>query len=159
MYFDGVSTTRLTNNNLFDGNSQIFGSNAVWRGFDGNDGEIYFYDGVSVTQLTNNDFDDFRPLISGTNIVWGDATPTGREIFFYDGINTTQVTNDGFDNFARSISGSSFVWAPLNDGARNVRLARRVPEPTTIALFTLGLLGTALTRRRRKAHGEAGGAA
>jgi beta propeller repeat protein len=71
-FYNGSSTTQLTNNNFNDANPQIYGSNVVWRGYDGNDYEIFLYNGSRgiITQLTDNSFNDYGPQIYGSNIVW-----------------------------------------------------------------------------------------
>jgi hypothetical protein len=44
-YYNGSTTTQLTNNNYSNGLAQISGNNVVWYSYDVNDGdtEIYYY--------------------------------------------------------------------------------------------------------------------
>ena len=63
--------TIIEGNSYYDQNPQIYGSNVVWEGYDGNDYEIFLYDGSSTTQLTNNSYDDQNPQIYESNVVWG----------------------------------------------------------------------------------------
>jgi hypothetical protein len=53
-FWDGSTTTQLTNYFTYDNNPQISGNNVVWYGYDGYDTDIYFWDGSTTTELTNN---------------------------------------------------------------------------------------------------------
>ena len=81
-YATNWTVTQLTNNNYADWDPQVYGSNVVWQGFDGNDDEIFLYDGNSTTQLTNNSYDDSWPVhIYGSNVVWQGYDGSDWEIF------------------------------------------------------------------------------
>ena len=71
-FWDGNSTERLTDNELYDGGAEIWGNYVVWRRHDGNDWEIMMHDlnsGVSA-QLTDNIYNDTDPVISGRRVFW-----------------------------------------------------------------------------------------
>jgi hypothetical protein len=110
-FYNGTSTTRLTNNSYHDLYPQISGNNVVWSGYDGTDYEIYFYNGTSTTQLTNNSYGDYSPQISGSNVVWTGYDGTDDEIFFYNGTSTTQLTNNSYYDHSPQISGNNVVWS------------------------------------------------
>ena len=69
-FWNGSTTTQVTNNSTYDYEPQISGNNVVWYGYDGNDHEIYFWNGSTTTQVTNNSTEDYEPQISGNNVVW-----------------------------------------------------------------------------------------
>jgi len=109
---EGWSIIQLTDNDYDDSQPQIYGSNVVWYGFDGNN-EIFFYDGNTTTQLTTNnnysdDYDWFQ--IYGSNVVWIGSDGNDTEIFFYDGNTTTQLTNNLCSDLSPQIHGSNIVW-------------------------------------------------
>jgi len=104
--------TQITDNDYHDGNPQIYGSNIVWAGHDGNDYEIFFYNGNTITQLTDNNYDEYCPQIHGSNIVWKtyDGNDEAEEIFFYDGNTTSQLTYNTYEDWEPQIYGSTVVW-------------------------------------------------
>ena len=65
--------TQITDNSEDDEEPQVSGTNVVWKGWDGNDWEIFLYDGSSVMQITDNSEDDGAysdwtgPHVSGAN--------------------------------------------------------------------------------------------
>jgi beta propeller repeat protein len=113
-FWDGSTTTQVTNNSTDDYAPQISGNNVVWHGYDGNDSEIYFWDGSTVTQVTNNSIYDYAPQISGNNVVWWSYDGNDYEIYFWDGSTVTQVTNNSIDDTDPQISGNNVVWVGSN---------------------------------------------
>jgi len=112
--------TQVTDNDDYDCNPQISGSNVVWEGEDGNDREIFFWDGDPTSEpinISDNSYDDFSPQISGSNVVWeGEDVSVGdQEIFFWDGTTITQVTDNSYDDYNPQISGSNVVWQGSDD--------------------------------------------
>ena len=125
-----MTTTQLTSNSFNDYNVQVSGDNVVWRGWDGNDDEIFLYDGVTTTQLTNNGVEDWGLQISGNNIVWnGGSGFLDLEIFLYDGTSTTQLTNNSSIDISPQISGDNIVWQGWGGGGSEIFLATPVTEP------------------------------
>ncbi len=54
----------------------------VWRGFDGNDYEIFLYDGATITQMTDNCYDDNPPRINNNGqVVWSGFDGNDYEVF------------------------------------------------------------------------------
>ena len=76
-FYDGLTTTQLTNNGVHDTSPHISGSSVVWQSGSGSNSEIFLYDGLTTTQLTNNSVEESYARISGDNVVWygsaGDA--------------------------------------------------------------------------------------
>ncbi len=109
---------QLTNNAYHDSEPEISGSNIVWRGFDGNDYEIFLYDGLSIRQLTDNSYDDGggaygydnNPRVSGSNVVWEGFDGNDCEIFLYDGAAVRQLTDNSYYDGLPQISGDKIVW-------------------------------------------------
>jgi len=48
----------------------IDGNQIAWRGFDGNDFEVFLYDGLTISQITDNDVDEVSLQMSGGNLSW-----------------------------------------------------------------------------------------
>lgn len=78
------ASIQLTRNGTNDVANGISGSNVVWTGFSGTDGDIFLYDGTAntTTELTNNTENDFGARISGSNIAWMTNDGTDNEIVF-----------------------------------------------------------------------------
>ncbi|MCK4885897.1 MAG: hypothetical protein KAS96_00850, partial [Planctomycetes bacterium] len=75
-FYDGTTTTQITDNSYEDQGPQVSGSNVVWRGAE----EIFFYDGITTTQLTHDGpIHGSYPQIFGSTIVWDNGL--GGEIF------------------------------------------------------------------------------
>ena len=110
-FWDGSTTTQLTNYFTYDNNPQISGNNVVWFDFDGGNGyEIYFWNGSTTTQVTNNSTFDYAPQISGNNVVWTGYDGYDYEIYFWDGSTVTQVTDHSIYESYFQISGNNMVW-------------------------------------------------
>jgi len=94
-YFDGTSTTQLTDNSWHDTRPQISGDKIAWTGqVDDQDTEVFYYDETTqiVTQLTDNNLSDGGISISGDQIAWvgrTTASPASGEIFVYDTVTQT----------------------------------------------------------------------
>ncbi|MEM8723431.1 MAG: hypothetical protein AAGE84_29800 [Cyanobacteria bacterium P01_G01_bin.39] len=136
-FYDGMTTTQITDNNLRNILPSVSGSNIAWTGTDGfteNDtgtnafkgnetGEVFFYNGTETIQLTDDDVEDKVIDISGNNVIWfsGDSALLpgllpSSELFLYDGTDTIKLTSDETESFAgASISGNKVVWSE-NDG-------------------------------------------
>ena len=70
-FWDGATTTQITNNTTSDFAPRISGSKVVWYGGPGPyEGEIYLWDGVTVTNISNNGRENSSPRISGSNVMW-----------------------------------------------------------------------------------------
>ncbi len=102
--------SKLTDNDLAESNPVISGSNIAWRGWDGNDWEIFLYDGVSTTQITDNNVDDKHMTMSGDYLSWQADDGNDREIFLYDGTGITQLTDNDHDDHSPRVSDGNVAW-------------------------------------------------
>ncbi|MHC4445927.1 MAG: hypothetical protein ACYTA5_25305 [Planctomycetota bacterium] len=131
-FWDGTTTTHVTNNGYTGEFPQISGSNVMWYGFDGNDYEIYFWSADepnTITQITDNSYhdgsydwwEDVNLRISGSNVVWCGYPISNDlpEIFFWNGSTITQLTNNSLWNEFPRISGSNVVWAGWSGGSED----------------------------------------
>jgi len=111
--YQNATIIQLTDNDYNDYYVETNNSGmVVWRGFDGNDHEIFLYDGVSIIQLTDNSYDDRFPQIneSGT-VVWAGSDGNDDEIYLYDGNSTIQLTdNTGNDREPQINDNGMVVW-------------------------------------------------
>jgi len=109
----------VTDNDRHDRAPQVnLHGNAVWRGYDGSDYEIFFWDGATITQLTDNAGYDYDPQLNDNGeVVWSRWDGGNEEIFFWDGVATTQVTNNAEDDHAPKINGNGEVVWYGNDGS------------------------------------------
>jgi hypothetical protein len=115
LFYDGSTTTRLTNNGDGDQNPRVSGNNVVWDTLIPNRGgqAVYRYDGISVQRLTDPGEKGWTPDIDGNSIVWeGDSG-----IVLYDGTTKTTLPNSFTGNYPR-ISGNNVVWIS-NDAANS----------------------------------------
>ena len=133
----------------------------VWDGYDATDNEIYMYDGTNINQLTNNALYEHGPQINNNGeVVWRGSDGTDYEIYMYDGISTTQITNNAYTDGKPEINNNGeVVWSGYDGSDYEVFLAVYddsdsdnipTPEPTTMLIFGLGLLGVAGVRRKRQ---------
>ncbi len=119
-YYNGTSTTRLTNDTADQVGVGISGAYAVWTGQGGSDGgtdyEVFVYDGSTIRQLTADSVSQTGTAINGSRIVWqapgGSDGGTDTEIFLYDlGRSTvTQLTANSTNDTSPSISGGTIAW-------------------------------------------------
>ena len=114
-FWNGSTTTQLTNNSTDDNTPKVSGNNVAWLGFDGNDYEVYFWNGSTTTQVTNNSTDDRQLQLSGNNVVWSGYDGNDYEIYLWNGKKTIQITNNSTDDSAPQISGDNIVWIGTNN--------------------------------------------
>lgn len=125
--FSFAQTVQVTNNTQNDVIPFLDDGLVTWRGFDGNDWEIFVYNssiGVT-TQITNNLFDDGigfcsqnpiwdcdKPRISNGRIVWAGFDGNDWEIFLYDVSSGTiaQITNNNVNDLNPRIDGNIVAY-------------------------------------------------
>ncbi|BFM40476.1 Calx-beta domain-containing protein [Synechocystis sp. LKSZ1] len=77
-FYNGSTTTQLTNNSGNELFVDISGSNVIWSSFVDGDDQLFLYNGTTTTQLTNGVKDSvarrFVPRISGNKVVWFGTT-------------------------------------------------------------------------------------
>jgi hypothetical protein len=78
----------------------------VWRGYDGNDFEVFLYRNSTreVIRLSDNDFNEYRPHISNIGHVSWETTD---HIFLYNGSTVSQINDD---TLTRGVG-----WQEIND--------------------------------------------
>jgi hypothetical protein len=124
-------TRQLTRTVFEEAQPQVSELYAAWRGFDGQDFEIFYYDLATETtrQLTNNDLDENDPQLSGANMIWKSrltlTDEASSDISFYNGSNgrITRIS-DGLDfntnaEISRSpseASGTKVIWQGIKPG-------------------------------------------
>jgi len=154
--YDGMGTVQLTNNDHDDEYPRIYSSNVVWIGGDGHDCEIFLYDGSTITQITDNDEDDKFAQVYGSNVIWYGWDGNDTEIFLFDGSDTIQLTDNDYDDKLErypQISAEMIVWFGQVGGAGNDwEIFVAVPEPATVGLMAMGLVGVFVARKRKKLH-------
>jgi serralysin len=118
-FYNGTTTTQLTNTDQNEYPTQISGSNIVWLGWTTfSDSNVFFYDGSQVKQVTNTYRYQNNPQVSGANIAWsgsgGSDGGADNEIFF---ANLARQDRFGFtvsDGAGGSVAGSfSFAIAEV----------------------------------------------
>jgi hypothetical protein len=124
-------TRQLTRTALEEAQPQVSELYAAWRGFDGQDFEIFYYDLATgaTRQLTNNDLDENDPQLSGANMIWKSrltpADEASSDISFYNGSNgrTTRIsdnldfnTNAEISRSPSEPSGTKVIWQGIKPG-------------------------------------------
>ncbi|WP_170176736.1 PA14 domain-containing protein [Litorilituus sediminis] len=110
--------------------------NYFFRTFN-DDGVFVYIDG----ELVINDpslhaerrFEGSKSLAAGTHSI---------EVYFFE--------NGGEASLELSVANSSRIFTHFNDVNSPVSLTAKIPEPTTLAIFSLGLLGLAARTRKSK---------
>jgi hypothetical protein len=109
-FWDGSTTTQLTDNNGMDFGLKIHNGLITWYGWDGNDWEIFYWDGTVVTQLTSNSYEDSHPAIHDGCIIWNGNDSNDFEIYCFDGISQVQLTNNDFHDLYPQIHDGQATW-------------------------------------------------
>ena len=98
----GFTITQVTNNDYWDTNPRISGSNVVWvDNEEASPKNINFFDGTSITKVGFGE----DPDVSEPSVVW-----ENEQIFWYDGTSVHQLTNSGGSPARPRISGNYIVW-------------------------------------------------
>jgi beta propeller repeat protein len=112
-FYNGSTTTRLTDNSVDDLAPQISGTNVVWQSGTGSSADIFFYNGSSgsTSQFSQDDREDINPKVSGSNVVWQKKGDSSSDIYFYNG-GTFNVIDTGTttDDVTPAISGSEITF-------------------------------------------------
>jgi hypothetical protein len=150
--YDGTSFTTLDDPNIAVGDEWcvgIDGDNII--GIDGL-GHSYVYDGSTFKSIAvPNAGSTSASAISG-NLIVGSYEQSGHEHgFIYDGTTFNTVDIPGStDTQLNGIQGDTIVGAYSNNSGGSFHgVIVTIPEPSTIALLTLGSLGL-LARRRQE---------
>ena len=134
-FWDGTSTSLISTNVLFN-ETPIFDGTISWMGNSSSDGrEIYFWNGSSIETISNNPNVDDAPSLYNNTIAWMGSDGNDLEIFYWDGGSLDERIVLDLDIHA------------FNDGNNG----SSTPEPSTILLFGLGLLGFAGVSRKKTA--------
>jgi hypothetical protein len=144
--FEGSLTLTGINGNSYAANTVNF---SLW---DPNkpaglvDGVNNFY--AATQHNAGSALDDGTYWSANLETNYGDATN-------WQGVSFTGLTSGDYD-FSYACSGCSMYWDPWNSGLTSsftltddVIAGSPIPEPTVIALFTAGLFGLGLVRRRK----------
>jgi len=114
--------------------------------------EIYVWDGTSSIRISDNlGYNDTACRINEAgDVVWSGYDGSDYEIFYWDagtGV-VWQVSDTDYNCEYPQINGKWIAWQ--GDGEIWIADADDIPEPTTVALFALGLVGLGAKLRRRK---------
>jgi Cadherin-like len=127
-FYDGTTTTRLTNNNLDDYYPQISGSKILWE--DRGNRELLLYDiampNVQPVNLTNTGSaaSEYGQQLSGANMIWTTSDSSDNEVWFFNGQVARQISDNTLIDVAPQLSGFNAaweIWEQTNTGiTRNV---------------------------------------
>lgn len=106
----------------------------------------------SWSQITNDGTSKMGYYINDLGqIIWSQYDGHDYELFLYDKGLKTQITSNDFDDYNPVINNIGQIAFLRFDGiTREVYQATSVPEPASMLLFSLGLLGLAGVRRKLK---------
>ncbi len=157
-YWDGTwsgldpNVVQLTDNTVWESSPHIHNGQIAWVG----ENNIYFWDGTwsgsdpNITQVTDDSSSCYDPQINNGHITWWGSDGNDNEIFYWDGTTAYQVTNNDWNDLYPRIWDGQITWESEVDGADWEIMEAHMPEPATLAMFTLGLAGLAAKLRRRK---------
>jgi hypothetical protein len=124
--------------------------------------EIYYWDADTntITQLTDNSIPDYAPSVYEGTIAWGGGQG-GHELYYWDGDTITQLVDFGTNVSEPSLYDGTIAWSGTGicywDGGSlefengpGPGPGEPIPEPSTMLLFTSGLIGLAGLRRKFK---------
>jgi PEP-CTERM motif len=151
--YDGVTNHLLAvNPDGSVGQPRIAGQNAAWRSCVANTlCEVFVYQDGQAKQVSFDSIRLMTPQVSESFVVFNAYDGQDWEIFAYDGVKTVQLTDNDIDDRAVDISGNSFVWIQAGpDYTTRIYTATYVPEPSTLLLCLLSIVGVALMRRPRR---------
>jgi Leucine-rich repeat (LRR) protein len=114
-YYNGSTTTRLTNNSLHDVAPKFAGSNIFWYYLSA----VYSYDGVTVRQLTPHNQAMTYMTTSGNNAIWQTGN-LQHNIYISNGTSAIPVTNNSNAKGAAQISGRNVVWDEVSGGNKEI---------------------------------------
>jgi hypothetical protein len=122
-FYNGTTTTRLTNNNGDDYYPQISGSKILWE--DRSNRELLLYDmatpNVQPVNLTNTGsaVSEGNQQFSGLNMIWSASGNGDNEIWFSNGQVTRQISDNTLTDVKPQLSGFNAaweIWAQTNTG-------------------------------------------
>jgi len=125
----GFTITQVTNNDYWDTDPRISGSNVVWLdNEEASPKNINFFDGTSTTKVGFG----LDPDVYGSNVVW-----YNRGIFWYDGTSVHQLADSSGDPVRPQISGNYIIWGesvtPAQGQLMLYDIAAGTTSPTTFA--------------------------
>ncbi len=95
-----------------------------------------------------------KAQIHNGQVIWCGSDGDGheRQIFYWNSADPTiyQLTDNTWDDKYPQIWNSQITWYSKVDGGDYEIMEAHVPEPGTMALFALGLVGLGAKLRRRK---------
>ena len=116
--YDGIATTRLTDNADYEDEHDVYDSKVVWW----DDDRIMMYDGTDVVVLA--DEGAYSARINGSYVVWDAYDGADYEIYLHnlDANETIQLTDNTYDEWSPNISGSYVVWYGHDGGSSEIYL-------------------------------------
>jgi len=132
-YTDPTSIRQLTTGVYIDWHASLYDGIIVFSASDGHDKELYLWDGTVFKQITDNEYDDEKPSLFEDAVAWVGFDGEDKEIFFAE--NLTEADLDII---------TAFDYNGIPQGGNPI------PEPTTILLFGLGLIGLAGVNRKKQ---------
>ena len=125
-YYDGNSTTRITNDDNYDRNAKLSDGNIVWASSNETNAYMYFWNASYMNPVNIIDgftsYDNYSQQISGDKVVFEGkkAGDNNQNIYMWDGgTGTVTRLSDDSDSYANPyIEGDKVVW----NGGGNIYL-------------------------------------
>ena len=81
-YWDGTSTTKITDTTATDYYISLYNGDISWSGGEDGDFEIYYWDGINTTKLTNTSTTDYESTLYNGEIAWAGKDDGDMEIYY-----------------------------------------------------------------------------
>ena len=149
--YTGTDCGYNVNSSFTDGNGDTFFSELAYM-FHENLGNVDYFDTNGNPQTGWNSVNiSFTDGVTGNSVSFENLDRTGywsgTESATVNGLSWSFSTHGGYQGLAGG--DDRYAWA-VRDGDVATQVVSEVPEPTSIAIFTLGLLGLTMRARQRR---------
>ncbi|MBI4020062.1 MAG: hypothetical protein HY367_01910 [Candidatus Aenigmarchaeota archaeon] len=116
-FWNGTHTTKLAENVTKGCDPLLQDGQVWWRGWDGNDEEIFMFDGKKTARLSDNNYEDKCYSVHDGKAAWPAHDGTDFEMILFDRINVKQLTDNAMEDIDPSFFGGQVAWPQIEAGS------------------------------------------